>query len=133
MPRPEILQRFSNVTDIHRVNLQSTPDVAQQGDGEFSAEVFAEFLQPLQHPQLARSGYGLEFGIKQSESQTFQEAQDAFGCRTSEQALSDRIQHIQGDADGHRLAMPEPVTAHLLELVGGPMSEIERTRTSLSK
>jgi hypothetical protein len=67
----KILQRLSNLLDLHRVNLQSTPDVTQQGDGEFSAEVFAEFLQPLQHPQLARSGYGLEFGIKQSKPQPF--------------------------------------------------------------
>ena len=45
-----------------------------------------------------------------------------------QEALQVRIGAVERHADRDRLAVPQPVVGHLLELVGGPVAEVERPR-----
>mgnify|MGYP000270059116 CR=1 FL=1 len=51
----------------------------------------------------------------------------AFMDGTREQAREHRIAGVQGDTDGHRLDVAQVMVAQGLELVGGPVPEVEWT------
>jgi hypothetical protein len=47
-----------------------------------------------------------------------------------ENALRYRVSEVESHADGHGLSMPQTIRRHRLELVGGPVAEIKRTRAA---
>jgi len=48
-PSLQVLYRLENFILVHRVNFNPFPDALHESNGEFAAEVFAEFLQALEN------------------------------------------------------------------------------------
>ena len=119
---------FQHDGHVHLVHFESFPDLAQQGDGQLAAEVFAEFVESLDHQQ---SAFGICVGHlagEKCEPKRTQQAQDAIARFTGKESLAHGIDDIQRDADGDRFSMTDLVFGNLLQLVRGPMSEIQRPR-----
>ena len=77
-----------------------------QGDGQFTAQVFLEFPQAIQHGRLAIGSRDPEAVVPELKSQPFQQAANALPRRGRKHPRQHGITRIHGHADGHRLAMP---------------------------
>ena len=69
-----------------------------------------------------------QFPGEQLKSETLQKFQDATGIGLRKQPPEAGIGDVEGDADGHGLAVTQPVFGQLLQLVRGPVAEVERPR-----
>ncbi len=70
--------------------------------------------------------------MPQREAQFFQDVEHALVLTLGEQSRHDGVSGIESDTDRYRLAMIDFVPRQIFELVGGPVSEIQRAcRSSL--
>src|SRR5450631_2881860 len=103
-------------------------DVRKKRDGQFAAEMLLEIRQPLQ-----QSGFPLgvllsQCIMPQREAKPFENAKYAPVFALRQQSRHDRIPGIERDTDRDRLAMVDFVVREMFELVGGPVSKIQRPR-----
>ncbi len=97
-----------------------------QGHGELAAEVVAELVQPLLHGTRLtqiRRGRG-ERGLKSARKKR---GADEIEVRLRHQSAPPRVDGVDPHARRHRAAVSDPIAAHLLQPMGEPVSEVERT------
>ncbi len=106
---------------VDGVDFEALADAVGEGDGEAATEVFAEVFKALE-------GVGIEVGRADGEIARLERVEDALRFVLCEQALFLCVTGVEGDADGDGLAVAEGVAGLDLELVRGPVAEVERAR-----
>src|SRR5580700_825389 len=86
-----------------------------------------EIREPLQHQRHAPRIALPQLVVPQVETKPLQKTQDTLVLARSKAARQNRIARVERDTDGDSLAVIELIFRQLLELVRGPMTEIQRT------
>ena len=133
LPPAQFVDRCEHLGPPHLVNFETLPDAAQQGDRQLAAEMFAEFLEAVEHDQISVRVRIKHLRREQVEAQRLDQLQNPLRRRGREAADVARVDRIERDADRHRLAVTQLVFGKLLELVRRPVPEIERTRRAKLK
>ena len=90
---------------VHFVDFHAAPDFLEQRDGQFAAEVFAEFFEAGQNCRQICVVRVQQFVGEQFEAEFFQQIQNARGgCRIQQTDVA-RVNHVERDADGHGVAV----------------------------
>src|SRR5688572_1602584 len=92
--------------------------------------MLSEFAEPFQHAETAAAVAQIEGLVPQSEAEAFEEPKEPLGDGRRRELERGRIGGVDRHADCDRLPMAQPIRGEGLELVGGPMAEVERARAS---
>ena len=112
---------------VDLVDFEAVANAAEERDGEFAAEMFAEFLEAAQENRLTFRIDMEKFAGEELEAEEFEQAEDARFAGAIDVAHAARINDVERDADGDGFAVAKAIFGKLLEFVRGPMTEIERT------
>jgi hypothetical protein len=126
----ELIWKRTMATQMKEAEKASVTIKVQAGDGEFTTEVFTELLQAGGDEQLTIGVLVQEFVAEQLESKLVEQVQDAVGSGSGEMPTQAGVDDINCDPDGDRLAMAQSIFRELLQLVGGPVTEVEGTSAS---
>ncbi len=96
-----------------------------EGDGEFAAEVGAEFLESVEDEEVAAAVFPGEFGIVGGEAAGAEGTDEAEGVGFGQKAEGGGVEGVEGDADGDGVAVGEAVFREQFEFVSGPMAVVE--------
>src|SRR6185369_14947765 len=96
----------------------------------FATEVLPEFAKAVDNGWTAARRPLPEGRIPQPESDAFQQAKNPLGNDAGQVPLSHRIDDVECQADRNCLAVAKAMLRHRLELVSGPVAEIERPRAT---
>ena len=128
--RLELVDRARHNRFVHLRDFETLADAVQQRDVQFAAQVLAELAKALDHGEAAAGRSFHQRTIPEPESDAFEQRENAIRDDRREVALLDRIGHVERDPDGDGLAVAQPMTRHRLQLMGGPVAEIQRTRAA---
>src|SRR5436190_11924565 len=129
-PRFELVDGMRDGRFVHFSDFEPLADVAQEGDVQFAAEVLPEFAKALDNGGTAARSLLPQRPIPEPESNSFQQAKDPFGNDSSQVSFFYRIDDVECQADGDRLAVAKTMLGHRLELVSRPVTEVERPRAT---
>ena len=125
--RFEFADRLKHLRGVDVVHFESLADRVEERDGEFATEMFAKFFEAAEDDRLVFVVEVKQFAGEQLETEHFEKAEDAGFGGGIDVANAARIDHVQRDTDGDGFAVAQAVFGKLLELVRGPVAEIEGT------
>ena len=102
-------------------------DFGHERHCQLTAEMLAKLLQAFQNGRLAAAAVFDEMRRVGGEADALNELQHTLASVGIQNALHAGVNEIHGHADGHGLAVRHGEFGNLLQLVGGPVAEIQRT------
>src|SRR6185369_1386737 len=116
---PMAFVQFVNGLDdlgkVYLVDLEALADGAKERDGQFAAQVLAEFRKAGKDVEAVRRVHVEQLVGEQFEAQLLEQLEDAAGAGRVEETHLARVDHIQSDTNGHRLAVSDLVVGKLFQ------------------
>ena len=122
------INTISDNSLVNLVHFHATADFGEERNGQLATEMLPEIREPLQHQRHAPRIALPQPVVPQVETKPLQKTHDTLVLARSKAARQNRIARVERDTDGDSLAVIELIFCQLLELVRGPMTEIQRTR-----
>ena len=108
------------------MNLEAFADRFQEGDRELAAKMFAKLFQAGEDERAVIRIRMQQFVRMEIEPEAFEQTQDSFSGGCIQESCIPRINCVQRDPDRDGLAVTDFEFRNLFQLVGGPMSEVQR-------
>jgi hypothetical protein len=113
---------------VYLVHFHATADFREERNGQLAAKMFPEIHKPLQHHGKSLRVALPQLVMPQVETKPLKKTHDTVVFARGKSAGQDRIARVERKTDCHGLTVIELIFCQLLELVRGPMTEIQRTR-----
>src|SRR5262249_43091911 len=126
----EIVDGLPHRLLVDRVDLESRADVGKKRDGELAPEVLAELLDPGKNGTTPLAAHEAEGVVPKGKVQGLERAEHRVAHRLAREPHLGCVDGVDRHSDGHAFAVAQSVMRQALELVRGPVAEVERTRTA---
>ena len=106
--------------------LRALSNLFEQCDGEFSTDVFFEFVETAEDFQAAIRALEVECAMPGGELQAIEQTENLSASLFAQQADLGGVAGIDCHTDCNGFAMVQPVSTERFEFMSGPMPEIQR-------
>jgi hypothetical protein len=109
------------------MHFNAATDAGEQRNGKFAPEMLAEFFEAIEKEPITRRARLLHEGIEEGEAEFFHESENASRRLGGKHSVSVAVEGVERDSEGDSRSVGNGKIRELLQFVGGPMAEIERT------